>query len=78
MQALGKNGAGVKVGVTIWGSRPPPPNPRAIAVKPVSSTTPNRHRRIDHGTNVAEIVYEMAPGADVSGENHLTCNCSRR
>src|SRR3989344_3187401 len=68
MQSLGRNGAGVKVGVIDMGF-PSYTNAQASGDLPSSLTitdyTGTGTGGIDHGTNVAQIVYEMAPGAQM-------------
>jgi subtilisin family serine protease len=68
MQALGKNGAGVKVGVIDLGfaslatAQSTGDLPSNLSIVDYTGTGTGG---IDHGTNVAEIVYEMAPGAQM-------------
>lgn len=68
MQSLGRNGAGVKVGVIDMGFANYT-NAQASGDLPSSLTitdyTGTGTGGIDHGTNVAQIVYEMAPGAQM-------------
>ena len=68
MQSLGNNGAGIKVGVIDLGFS-------SYAVAQASGDLPAALTIVDytgsgtggtnHGTNVAEIVYDMAPGVDL-------------
>jgi len=68
MQSLGNNGAGIKVGVIDLGfssytnaqASGDLPNPLTIVDYTGTGTG-----GINHGTNVAEIVHDMAPGADL-------------
>jgi hypothetical protein len=68
MQALGKNGTGVKVGVIDLGfaslatAQSTGDLPSNLSIVDYTGTGTGG---IDHGTNVAEIVYEMAPGAQM-------------
>lgn len=71
MQALGKNGAGIKIGVidlgfgslsTAQASGDLPPTGSNLTVTDYTGTGTGG---TDHGTNVAEIVHEMAPGASL-------------
>jgi hypothetical protein len=68
MQALGKNGAGVKVGVIDLGfaslatAQSTGDLPSNLSIVDYTGTGTGG---IDHGTNVAEIVYEIAPGAQM-------------
>ncbi|WP_372521446.1 S8 family serine peptidase [Sulfuricaulis sp.] len=68
MQALGKNGTGVKVGVIDLGfaslatAQSTGDLPSNLTITDYTGTGTGG---IDHGTNVAEIVYEMAPGAQM-------------
>jgi len=68
MQTLGKNGAGVKIGIIDLGFA-------SLASAQASGDLPSNLSIVDytgtgtggtdHGTNVAEIAYEMAPGAQL-------------
>jgi hypothetical protein len=66
MQAFGKNGTGVKVGVIDLGfaslasAQASGDLPASLSVVDYTGTGTGG---TDHGTNVAQIVYEMAPGA---------------
>jgi len=66
MQALGKNGAGVKIGIIDLGftslssAQASGDLPSNLTITDYTGTGTGG---IDHGTNVSEIVYEMAPGA---------------
>lgn len=69
MQALGKNAAGIKVGVidlgfgslsTAQASGDLPPTGSNLTITDYTGTGTGG---TDHGTNVAEIVHQMAPGA---------------
>lgn len=68
MQALGKNGTGVKVGVIDLGfanyttAQSTGDLPANLTITDYTGTGTGG---IDHGTNVAQIVYEMAPGAQM-------------
>lgn len=71
MQALGKNAAGIKVGVidlgfgslsTAQASGDLPPTGPNLTITDYTGTGTGG---TDHGTNVAEIVHEMAPGASL-------------
>ena len=71
MQALGNNAAGIKVGVidlgfgslsTAQGSGDLPPTGPNLTVTDYTGTGTGG---TDHGTNVAEIVHQMAPGASL-------------
>lgn len=71
MQALGKNGAGVKIGVidlgfaslsTAQASGDLPPTGTKLTITDYTGTGTGGS---NHGTNVAEIVHEMAPGASL-------------
>lgn len=68
MQSLGRNGAGVKIGVIDMGFASLS-TAQASGDLPLSLTitdyTGTGTGGIDHGTNVAQIVYEMAPGAQL-------------
>lgn len=68
MQALGNNGAGVKIGIIDLGFASLA-NAQASGDLPsnlsITDYTGTGTGGIDHGTNVAEIVYEMAPGAQL-------------
>ena len=71
MQALGKNAAGIKIGVIDLGFGSlstaqasgdlPPTGPNLILTDYTGTGTGGTN----HGTNVAEIVHEMAPGASL-------------
>ena len=71
MQALGKNGAGIKIGVIDLGFASlstsqasgdlPPTGPKLT----ITDYTGTGTGGTNHGTNVAEIVHEMAPGASL-------------
>lgn len=69
MQALGKNGAGVKIGVIDLGfanyttAQSTGDLPSNLTITDYTGT--GIGTGIDHGTNVAQIVYEMAPGAQL-------------
>ncbi len=68
MQALGINGAGVKVGVIDLGfaslnsAQASGDLPAGLTIVDYTGTG---NGGIDHGTNVAQIVHEMAPGAQL-------------
>lgn len=68
MLALGKNGAGVKIGIIDLGfanlanAQTSGDLPSNLSIVDYTGTGIGG---IDHGTNVAEIVYEMAPGAQL-------------
>jgi len=71
MQALGKNAAGIKVGVidlgfgslsTAQASGDLPPTGPNLTITDYTGTGTGG---TDHGTNVAEIVHQMAPGASL-------------
>lgn len=66
MQKLGADGAGVKIGIIDMGFANYA-NAQAAGELPANLTitdyTSSGTGGIDHGTNVAEIVYDMAPGA---------------
>lgn len=68
MQAVGNNGAGVKVGVIDLGfaslasAQASGDLPSNLSIVDYTGTGTGG---IDHGTNVAEIVYDMAPGAQL-------------
>ncbi len=71
MQALGKNGAGVKIGVidlgfgslsTAQASGDLPPTGPNLTITDYTGTGTGG---TNHGTNVAEIAHEMAPGASL-------------
>jgi subtilisin family serine protease len=68
MQSLGNNGAGIKVGVIDLGFSSYT-NAQASGDLPATLTivdyTGTGTGGINHGTNVAEIVYDMAPGVDL-------------
>jgi len=69
MQALGKNGAGVKIGVIDLGfasyttAQSTGDLPSNLTITDYTGT--GAGTGTDHGTNVAQIVYEMAPGAQL-------------
>ena len=68
MQSLGNNGAGIKVGVIDLGfssytnAQASGDLPALLTIKDYTGTGTGG---INHGTNVAEIVYDMAPGIDL-------------
>src|SRR3989344_3868036 len=68
MQTLGQNGAGIKIGIIDLGftglstSQSKGELPVNLSIVDYTGTGNNG---TDHGTNVAEIVYEMAPGASL-------------
>lgn len=68
MQAMGKTGAGVKIGVIDLGfaslssAQASGDLPATLTITDYTATG---NGGIDHGTNVAQIVYEMAPGASL-------------
>lgn len=71
MQALGKNAAGIKIGVidlgfgslsTAQASGDLPPTGPNLTITDYTGTGTGG---TDHGTNVAEIVHQMAPGASL-------------
>ena len=68
MQAVGNSGAGIKIGVIDLGfaslasAQASGDLPASLSVTDYTGTGTGGY---DHGTNVAEIVYEMAPGAQL-------------
>lgn len=68
MQAIGNSGAGVKIGIIDMGFASLS-NAQASGDLPASLSitdyTGTGNGGTDHGTNVAQIVYEMAPGASL-------------